>query len=77
MKEIVKEGDMSKVVISYKVKRTINTGNYENVVIEYGIESEESGKTGAQIKAASEVLKADVEAFMEKAEQELRSQLGG
>lgn len=68
---------MSKVVISYKVKRTINTGNYENVVIEYGIESEESGKTAAQIKAASEVLKADVEAFMEKAEQELRSQLGG
>ena len=67
---------IDKAIISYSVKRTINTGNYENVVIEYGIQSEESGKTGSQLKALSDLLKEDVEAFVEKTEQEIRSQLG-
>ena len=60
--------------ISYKVKRTINTGNYENIVIEYGLE-EEVSRLGKSIEELSKYMEKTVEDFIQDKEAEIRAQL--
>jgi len=53
--------------VTYFVKRTINTGNYENVVITYGVEAETgSADTATQTKDTIEKLVENWTADKEK-----------
>lgn len=52
--------------IKYAIVRTINTGDYENIRIEYSAEGPESSE--------AELIKK-VEDFMENKEQEIREQI--
>lgn len=57
--------------VRYSLKRTINTGNFENLVIEYELETE---ITNAE---QHDELIAKVEKFIEDKDEEIRKQLEG
>ena len=59
--------------LKYSVKRLINTGNYENIVIEVGVEKDDVS-LGIRDKVMSELI-AFVEKEVEKKEEEIREQL--
>jgi len=57
--------------VRYAIRRTINCGNFENIVLEYELEEDVDGQQ------EHDALIESVEAFIEEKEEEIRKQLEG